>query len=126
MSARLADVNRFSLKGRSAVHVLYLTLAALSLLGCLGGAMFAGVQRMGVWWVLFCLVGMGKATIDWSTGHQTFNPINIQVLGAGFLRSGTVGPWLVSWSLPLGTLLMFFKWRARQASTAASKASVAA
>jgi hypothetical protein len=125
MAARLADLNAFSLGGRSVAHYLYLILALASVVACLGGALFAGVRRMGILWVLFCLLGVGKATINWTTGQQAFNPVNIQVFGAGYVRPGMVGPWFVSWSLPLGTILMFLKWRARRATTPGTEPPIA-
>ncbi len=112
--ARLAELNAFSLDGRSLAHYLYLLLAVASVVACLGGAVFARVRRMGLLWVLFCLVGVGKATINWTTGQQVFNLFWIQLFGAGYFRPGMVGPWLVSWSLPLGTILAFIRWRARR------------
>ncbi len=125
MAARLADLNAFSLSGRGVVHYLYLLLALTSVVACVGGAVFAGIRRMGVLWVLFCLIGVGKATINWTTGGQAFNPVSFQVLGAGYFRPGMVGPWFVSWSLPLGTILMLLKWRARRSPKAPAAPSVA-
>ena len=125
-SRRLADLNAFSLGGRGVVHYLYLLLAVTSVVTCVGGAIFAGIKRMGILWVLFCLVGIGKATINWTTGGQAFNPASFQLLGAGYFRPGMVGPWFISWSLPLGTILMFLKWRARRSSKIPTEPSVAA
>ena len=124
--ARLAELNAFSLDGRSLAHYLYLLLAVASVVACLGGAVFARVRRMGLLWVLFCLVGVGKATINWTTGQQVFNLFWIQLFGAGYFRPGMVGPWLVSWSLPLGTILAFIRWRARRTPSPPTEPSVAA
>jgi hypothetical protein len=126
LAARLAKLNAFSLAGRSVAHYLYLLLAVASVVACLGGAVFAGVRRMGILWVLFCLVGVGKSTINWTTGGQAFNPFSVQLLGAGYFRPAMVGPWFVSWSLPLGTILMLLRWRVRRAPKAPAKPSVAA
>jgi hypothetical protein len=126
MAARLTDLNAFSLGGRSLAHYLYLMLAIVSLLACLAGAVFSGVRRMGVLWILFCLVGIGKATINWTTGQQAFNPLSFQILGAGYFRPGLVGPWFVSWSLPLGTILALLRSRARSSAKPASEPTVAA
>jgi hypothetical protein len=126
MAAPLADLNAFSLSGRTLVHYVYLTLAGLSVIACFGGAIFAGVRKMGVLWILLCLVGVGKATINWTTGGQAFSPFSIQLFGAGYFRPGTVGPWFVSWSLPLGTIIMLLKWRARRTKKSPAEPPVAA
>jgi hypothetical protein len=124
--ARLADLNAFTLRGRPVADYPYLVLAIASLLACLGGAVVAGVRRMGLLWVLFCLIGIGKATINWTTGQQTYNPLSFQILGIGFFRPGIVAPWFVSWSLPLGTILVLLKSRSRRNVEPAPEPTVAA
>ncbi len=126
MAAPLADLNAFSLSKRSPAHYLYLVLAGLSVIACLGGAVWAGVRGMGLPWVLLCLVGVGKATINWTTGQQAFSPLSIQLFGAGYFRPGLVGPWFVSWALPLGTIIMLLRWRARRMTKPPVEPSVAA
>jgi len=125
-AGRLADLNAFSLRGRSVAHYLFLVLAIGAVLGCVGGAVFAAVQRMGVFWVLFALIGVTKVTIDWTTGQLAFNPLSVQFLGAGYLRTAPVGPWFVSWSLPLGTLLALIRWRSRRTTNSPPQPPVAA
>ncbi len=126
LAAPLAELNAFTLHGRSLAHYAYLILAVLSVLACVGGAIFAGIRRLGVLWVMFCLVGVGKATINWTSGQQSFNPFTIQLVGAGYFRPGLVGPWLVSWSLPLGSILVLFKSRARRTPAPSPTPPVAA
>lgn len=116
-SGPLAKLNAFTLAGRTPTHYLFLCLAALSVLACVGGAVLAFVRKVGWLWVLFCLVGVGKFVINWTTGQTGFQPISFQLLGAAFFRPGTVGPWLVSWSVPLGTILLFVRLRSRRTAT---------
>jgi hypothetical protein len=113
--ARLADINAFSLRSRSPAHYAYLLLAGMSAIACVVGAVLASVRRMGVRWVLFCLVGVGKSTINWTTGDQAYNPLSWQLLAAGYFRPGPYGPWFIAWSLPLGAILAFLRWRGRRA-----------
>ena len=124
--ARLADINAFSLGGRTVAHYAYLFLAGVSVLACVAGAIFAAVQRMGIRWVLFCLVGVGKASINWTTGHQAYNPFSFQILAASYFRPGLYAPWFVAWSLPLGAILAFLRWRERRAAHSSDEPGVAA
>ena len=102
----LAAANAFTFAGKTPTHYLYVVLAVLAMLTCIGGAVFAGVQRLGVAWILASLIGVGSFSIDWTTGATGFNPVSFHVLAAGFVRNGDVAPWILTWSIPLGTILM--------------------
>lgn len=121
----LAQLNAFTLRGKSAAHYLFLLLAVAAVVACVGGAIFAGVQRMGVAWILACVIGIGSSSINWTTGQQRYNPISFHLFGAGIVRSGDVAPWIVTWSLPLGTILMLLAWRRRRAAKPAVPAESA-
>ena len=123
----LAEANVLTLVGKTPTHYLYLLLAVLAALTCVAGAIFAGVQRVGIPWILISLIGVGSFSIDWSTGATSFNPLRLQVLAAGFVRAGPVAPWIVSWSIPLGAILMLIVWlrkgRARGATPTGAQSS---
>jgi hypothetical protein len=122
----LAELNAFRIGGQGIAHYVYLLLAVASVLACVGGAVLAGLSKMRFWWVLFSLVGVGKATINWTTGQQLFSPLSVQLFGAGFMRSGSVGPWFLSWSLPLGAIFVFARWQSRRKAKSVPGAPVAA
>ncbi len=119
-SQPLAAANAFTLSGKSATHYRYLALAILAVLTCVTGAVFAGVQRLGVPWILASLIGLGSFSINWTTGATAFSVVSFHLLGAGYVRSGAVAPWVVTWSIPFGTILMWIVWwqRRRRASAA--------
>jgi len=109
---RLSEQTAFSFRGRGPRQYLFLALAGLALGLCLTGAIIALTHRMGVLWILFSLVGLGQASINWTTGQSFFEPLRIQLLGVGFMR-GAVGPWILSWSIPVGGVLVLVKWAFR-------------
>jgi hypothetical protein len=113
-SARLADLHAFSLGGRSLAHYLYLLLALAAAATCLIGAVMAAVRRLGVRWILFSLIGVGTSTINWTTGEQAFNPFSVRLFAASYVRRGPVAPWHISWSLPLGAILVLIRWKTRR------------
>jgi hypothetical protein len=110
----LAAANAFTLSEKTPTHYLYLALAILAMLTCVTGAIFAGVQRLGIPWILISLVGVGSFDINWTTGATRFDPASIHLLGAGYVRAGDVAPWVLTWSLPLGTILMLIVWWQRK------------
>jgi|SRR5437879_4858696 len=54
----LAEANVLTLVGKTPTHYLYLMLAVLAALTCVAGAIFAGVQRVGIPWILISLIGL--------------------------------------------------------------------
>jgi hypothetical protein len=110
----LAVANAFTFSGKTPKHYLYVALAVLAVLTCVAGAVFAGVQRLGIPWILVSLIGVGSFSINWTTGATGFNPATFHLLGAGYVRAGDVAPWVVTWSIPLGALLMWSVWWQRR------------
>ncbi len=95
-------------KGGSQYTVLLLALAAPLL------ALYAFVMcfktRLGSskWlWLAFILVGVGKLTVNWTTGQLFFTPLAIQLIPGGASALG-YGPWMVFTSLPLGAIAFLF------------------
>ena len=102
----LQRTHAFRLSGKSLAHYVVLGLFLLVPLIMIYAA--ALVFRMPLrprWlWVLACVVGVGKWSLEWTSGQSWFNLINFQLLGAGFLRPSVYAPWVLSVSLPLGAL----------------------
>lgn len=113
----LAQTNSFSFLGREPGNYAYLVLAAAAATFSIGSAVLAAFRRMGVLWVLFCLVGAPTASINWTTGAQSFRLFQAQLLSAGLWRPGSVGPWILAFSLPIGAIATLLRWH-RKASIA--------
>jgi hypothetical protein len=99
----LQRTHAFRLSGKPPVHYLVLGLSLLVPLLMLYAAIL--VFRMPLrrrWlWVLACVVGLGKWSLEWTSGQSWFTLINFQLFGAGFLRPSVYAPWVLSVSLPL-------------------------
>jgi hypothetical protein len=65
--------------------------------------------RLKFLWFLFIIIGVGKLTLNWSTGNLTTYPLAVQLLGASYFRPGLYGPWLFSVSWPLGAMIFYFR-----------------
>ena len=66
-------------------------------------------MRLKFLWFLFIIVGVGKLTMNWTTGQLTTHPLAFQLLGASYFRPGLYGPWLFSASWPLGAVIFYFR-----------------
>ncbi len=106
-SVSLSDANAFRVSGQDWRHYLVLVLAVVSLAICLGTSLVMLLSPMPkrFRWALLALLGIGQFTMNWSTGEVSSTLLRVQLLGAGYFRPGFVGPWLVSFSLPLGAVM---------------------
>lgn len=96
---------------RSPLHDFMIVLAALAVLGSIAAAFVAVTHplRRRWLWALGCLVGLTRLSLDWTTGEITFQPLSAQLLSASFVRPGLTEPWMLSVSIPVFALLVFFK-----------------
>jgi hypothetical protein len=104
LAAPLAELNAFALSRKSPRHYLWFLAALAAVATCVTSAVLVATAR-GMprrWlWVVLSLFGVTKFSLDWTTGAIGVMPIAVQFLGAGFQRAVPVGPWIVSFSLPL-------------------------
>ena len=115
LAAPLAELNAFTLAGKSPKHYLWLVGAVVASATCVGTAVLVAaaraMPRRWVWTVLSAF-GVAKFSLDWTTGAVGIMPIAVQFLGAGYQRAPPVGPWIVSFSLPLFAMVAL--WRRRR------------
>lgn len=114
MAASVTTINAFSLSGRTWKHFLVLGLAVVCFLISLSVAitMIRTPMPRRWLWAFVAIIGVGGGGINWSTGETWINAISFNLFCAGFLRPGTVGPWSVSFALPLGAAIAL--WRRRE------------
>jgi hypothetical protein len=117
----LKNINRFALTGKSPVHYTVLVLMViipifmlLTLVQCIRTK---PIKRKWLW-IIFILLGVGKFSVNWTTGQYSIFFLTIQLLGAGYFSPGYgYAPWFLSVSLPLGAILFLImrkKLRARE------------
>ena len=110
----------FSLAGKGVAHWAFLALVIAVPLFCI----YAFVMCLRTpnlehrWlWALFTLLGFVSISLNWNTGELGFRPLSFQVLSAGVIKNG-YGPWLMSFSFPLGAV--WFLWKRRTLPKAAA------
>ncbi len=106
--ADLRQMNPFRLSGKSWLHYAILALAVLIPLFSLTTAVAAAVShaRLKWLWAVASLVSIGKLSIVWTdslAGNAVvrFQPINLQLLGAGIFKYPLYAPWIISVGLPV-------------------------
>jgi hypothetical protein len=94
----------------------WVLMAACAALFSLGTAVWTATRR-GMprrwWWAFLATLGLGAYQLNASTGEVVMQLLNIQFLSASAMRV-EFGPWMVSFSLPLGAvaaLLHVRRWR---------------
>ncbi|MBL9206807.1 MAG: hypothetical protein JNN01_17085 [Opitutaceae bacterium] len=108
----LQEINRFTLKGKGAVHYVFLAGCVLTPLFVLFTLVASARTRFKgrKWpWIVFILFGIFQFTLNWTTGEVGYRLLNIQLFGSGMFTAGIYAPWFLSLSLPIGALLFWIK-----------------
>jgi hypothetical protein len=107
----LENLNRFTLAGKNLLQYVTLAFAILipifslyALVLCIRTKM----EKRKWLWIIFILIGIGKFTVNWTTGQWNIAPLSVQLLGAASFAP-PYGAWLISISLPLGAILFLLK-----------------
>jgi hypothetical protein len=107
----LQELNAFTFDNKSIVHysifgftIIIPLFIIFSLIQCIR----TKIKRKWLW-LLFILIGIGQITLNWTDGNVGFNPLSIQLLGAGVLKASMFAPWTFTVSIPLGAIWFTIK-----------------
>jgi hypothetical protein len=108
----LENINKFTFKGKSPIHFIFLVLVGFlplfvifTFVVCIRTAM----KKRKWLWAIFILLGFVKFSINWTSGAININPLSFQLLGAGFVSAGKFAPWIMTISIPLGALIFWIR-----------------
>jgi hypothetical protein len=112
-SKSLAQQNAFHLSGKTPAQyglvALSIIFPLLTVFAFVLMLMSGNLGRKWVWG-LFILFGIGKVTVNWTTGEWQVSPLFLQLFSAS--AGATLnGPWVFSVSLPLGAILFLLRRR---------------
>jgi hypothetical protein len=114
LPASLADLNAFGFAGKGPVHYVFLVLtigtALLSLYAFVRCLRTKGLRRKWLW-AIVTLVTVCGFGIDWSSGETGFQLLRLNLLGWGAGRAGWLGPWMISFPIPVGALVFLLRYR---------------
>ena len=105
-----AEAADFSLSGKSPAQYAFLAMAIASpllmLIALLGVIFTRGFKRKWLWGII-SLVGVVKLSMIWPTGAIHTDPLTINIIGFGVMRGlGPLDPWVVSFTPPIGALIV--------------------
>ncbi len=104
----LDKINGFSFEHKSFTHYAVLTAAcavAIFILATLVICFKTPLRKRKWLWLLFIAFGAGQLALNWTTGDITWNAVNIQMFGAGFVKPSPFAPTYVFTSFPLGAVI---------------------
>jgi hypothetical protein len=107
----LSKTHAFTLKGKGFIHYIFLFFAIMIPTLIIVTLIFALKTKLKKkWlWIIGILFGFIKFSINWTTGQVGVKLINILLLGAGFSKSGTIAPWILSFSIPIIAIFFWSK-----------------
>jgi hypothetical protein len=103
--------NQFTLYGKSPAAYVVLALAVSAMLFTLYTLVVCARTPMAKrkWlWILFVLLGVGKFSVNWTTGQWNISPLFVQLFSASAFAP-FYGAWIVSASIPLGAILFWVR-----------------
>lgn len=114
LPASLADLNAFRFKGKGAVHYFFLAstiaTALLALYAFVACLRLKGLKRKWLW-AIATLVTVSTFSLNWTSGESGYQPVWFGLLGWGVMRQGWLGPWILTFPLPVGALVFLLRYR---------------
>lgn len=116
LTAPLAELTKFSLEGKTVIHYIFLAfciVVPLFLLTTLVFMLFSKmiIKKKLIWALIIILVTLPRFTINWGNGQLDFQLLNISLQGSSFYRPTLYSFWLLSFNLPIGAIMFWFKRR---------------
>jgi hypothetical protein len=111
LSDSLENINRLTLAGKPPLQYVMLAFASLISLFIFYVLVLCILTKMTKrkWlWIIFILFGIGRLTINWTTGQWQIAPLYFLFFGSGAFAP-PYGAWLISISFPLGAILFWFR-----------------
>lgn len=122
-NAQLA-ANHFSL-AKSPGQLLFLLFTVgspLLMLTAMTAVLSAPRFKLKWLWAIGTLFGLCTFTMNWTTGQMQFQPLMLNLIGGGLMKTGYLGffPWTLKFTLPVGAFAGL--WRASKARRDAKEA----
>lgn len=103
----LAQTNLFTLSGKTYTYylmILFSTLFSILTIYAIVICLMSNIKSK-VFWIWFIVLGVGDLTLNWTTGQFETGVVSLARLWLPALRESLHGPWLVSISLPAGSVI---------------------
>ncbi|MBQ0946523.1 hypothetical protein KAK07_24540 [Ideonella sp. 4Y16] len=114
LPAPMSQIHAFTLSGKGVTHYLFLVAAVaavvVTLFALVRCARAKGLRRKWLW-LIFIALGFVSFTINWSNGAVSINPLAFNLLSAAFMRQGWLGPWMLTFCVPVGAIWFLLRQR---------------
>lgn len=107
----LRELYGFSLQNKQATHYIFLfwvLLIPLFILITVGFIVKTPMKKKWLW-VVFALLGFVSFQLNWTNGEVAIQFISFRLFGAGIVKSAIIAPWILTFSIPFGAILFWFK-----------------
>jgi hypothetical protein len=113
LPASMHELHALTFRGKSWTHLVFVGLAAFALLFSVAAAVRVARTRMGGrWlWVALALLGVGRVSLNWTTGQVMTQPLVVLLLPTAWVKHGPVDPWIVSFAFPIGAIVVWERCR---------------
>ena len=111
LSTSLEEENKFTLANKSMFQYIIFALAIsipIFTLGVLVLCIRTKMEKRKWFWIIFILLGVGKITMNWTSGHWQFGVFQIMLFGAGAFAP-LYGAWTIAVSVPLGAIIFLLR-----------------
>lgn len=116
LPAPLAELNAFTFKGKGVFQYVFF-FCTLFAFGMSAYAFVRCIRTPGIkrkWlWAVFTLIGVFALSLNWSSGAVSANAFQFNLLSASYARSGWLGPWHITFCIPVGAVIFLWKFRKR-------------
>jgi hypothetical protein len=110
----LERMHRFTLRDKRARHYVFSGLSIVIPAYILWSAVVClrtPIRRRKWLWLLFVLFGFVGFTLNWSTDYLDINLAGMRLLGASAEKASPYSPWLITVSVPLGSVIFLVQRR---------------
>jgi len=110
----LEEINAFTLKEKSAIHYLFLSLAVVIpafILYALVLCVRTPMSKRKWPWIVFILFGVAGFHLDWTSGQTATHLLSAHLFGAAATAASPYAPWIFTLTVPLGAIVFLVRRR---------------
>jgi hypothetical protein len=114
LPGKLSELTKFTFENKTFVHYTFLIFAILIPLFIIITLVFmlksrTTTKQKVIWSLVILFICFPKFVIDWNSGQTNFSFLNFSLLGSSFTKTTLYSAWLISFNIPIGALIYWFK-----------------